>query len=181
MHKIIIFFLISIFFSFNLLAKTGLVTGLDIPRFVSLKSNDINLRVGPGKNYPIVIKYVQKNLPVEIIREFKLWRQIKDYDGNVGWIRKNLLIGERYVLTNFQGATYNRPGGKIIGLIKENNVIELIKCLSDWCYIKHTNLKGWINKKNIWGVYSEELFNLSFMQSFVNLYWKILDNNWFKN
>ena len=62
---LILFFSIS----FNLSAKTGSVTGLDIPRFVSLKSNDVNLRVGPSINYPIRLKYIFANLPVEIIDE----------------------------------------------------------------------------------------------------------------
>ena len=57
---------ITILFSFNLFAKNGPVTDLNLPRFVSLKSSDVNLRVGPSTNYPILIKYIQNNLPVEI-------------------------------------------------------------------------------------------------------------------
>jgi SH3-like domain-containing protein len=174
------FLFILIFFSFDSFAEKGKVTKLDIPRFVSLKSNDINLRVGPSENYPIAVKYIQKNLPVEIIKEFKLWRQIKDYDGNIGWIRKNLLRSERYVLTNSKGTIYNRPNGKVIGLIKKRNVVKLIKCLPDWCYITHKDIKGWIYKENIWGIYSEELYNLNFMQPLINIYWGILGGKWLK-
>ena len=71
---LIFFFLIS----FNLYAKTGSVTGLEIPRFVSLKSNDVNLRVGPSTNYPIALKYISENLPVEIIDEFDVWRKARE-------------------------------------------------------------------------------------------------------
>ena len=70
--SLILIFLLS----FNLHAKTGSVTGLEIPRFVSLKSNEVNLRVGPSKNYPIELIYITKNLPVEIIDEFDTWRKI---------------------------------------------------------------------------------------------------------
>ena len=70
MNKIIL--LLFLFMSFNLYSETGAITGLDIPRFVSLKSNDVNLRVGPSKNYPIEIKYTKKNLPIEIIDELPL-------------------------------------------------------------------------------------------------------------
>ena len=85
--------LFSCFYSFIIIAKTGIVTGLDIPRFVSLKSNDANLRIGPSINYPIEIKYVKQNLPIEIIEEFDVWRKVKDYDNNIGWLHKSLIKG----------------------------------------------------------------------------------------
>ena len=79
----------------NLYANKGPVTNLDMPRFVSLKSNDVNLRVGPSVNYPIELKYTQNNLPVEIIDEFDVWRKVKDYTNNTGWLHKSLLKGDR--------------------------------------------------------------------------------------
>ena len=83
----------------NLYAKKGTVTNLELPRFVSLKSNDVNLRVGPSINYPIELKYIQINLPVEIIDEFDVWRKIKDQQDNQGWLHKSLIKGDRFVLT----------------------------------------------------------------------------------
>ena len=85
--SLILFFLLS----FSLNAKTGTVTGLEIPRFVSLKSNEANLRVGPSTNYPIKLMYITKNLPVEIIDEFDAWRKIKDHNRNIGWLHKSLI------------------------------------------------------------------------------------------
>ena len=76
-------------FSFNLYADDiGSETGYKIPRFVSIKSNDVNLRKGPSTNYPIVLKYTIKNLPVEIIDEYDLWRKIIDINGNQGGYKK---------------------------------------------------------------------------------------------
>ena len=80
----IILFILVILINQNLHAQTGEVTGLEIPRFVSLKSDDINLRVGPSVNYPILIKFVKKDLPIEIIDEFDTWRKIRDRDNNIG-------------------------------------------------------------------------------------------------
>ena len=87
--SLILFFVLS----FNLHAKTGSVTGLEIPRFVSLKSNEVNLRVGPSTNYPIELIYKTKNLPVEIIDEFDTWRKIKDHNRTIGWLHKSLIQG----------------------------------------------------------------------------------------
>ena len=92
MKLIILIFILC--FSFNLYGKTGSVTGLDIPRFVSLKSDDANIRVGPSVNYPIKLKYVFQNLPLEIIDEFDVWRKSKDHEGNIGWIHKSLIKGD---------------------------------------------------------------------------------------
>ena len=84
--------IISILISILLLnisyANTGSVTGLDLPRYVSLKSNDSNIRVGPSKNYPILIKFININYPLKIIEEYGDWRKIVDFQKNSGWIHK---------------------------------------------------------------------------------------------
>ncbi len=171
--------LFSCFYSFIIIAKTGIVTGLDIPRFVSLKSNDANLRIGPSINYPIEIKYVKQNLPIEIIEEFDVWRKVKDYDNNIGWLHKSLIKGDRYVLIKNTGLVdkkiYNRPNGKLIGLIQQNNILKLKKCLLDWCYVFSKDIKGWVLKNDIWGVYKKEIYNLSLLQPLINQYWKLLN------
>ena len=121
MKLIILIFILC--FSFNLYGKTGSVTGLDIPRFVSLKSDDANIRVGPSVNYPIKLKYVFQNLPLEIIDEFDVWRKSRDHEGNIGWVHKSLIKGDRSILvnhnTNKDVRLYNIPNGKIIGIIKK--------------------------------------------------------------
>ena len=170
-------------FSYNLYGKTGSVTGLDIPRFVSLKSNDANIRVGPSVNYPIKLKYVFQNLPLEIIDEFDVWRKSKDYEGNIGWIHKSLIKGDRFILvnqnTNKNVNLYNIPNGKIIGIIKKNNILDLNVCILDWCKVTQKNFTGWLLKKNIWGVYETETYNVKFYQPLINQYWKIINSKFF--
>ena len=173
----LIFFLC---FSYDLYGKTGSVTGLDIPRFVSLKSNDANIRVGPSVNYPIKLKYLMQNLPLEIIDEFDVWRKSKDHVGNIGWIHKSLIKGDRFILvnnnTNKDVKLYYIPNGKIIGIIKKNNILELNMCILDWCKVTQNNFTGWLLKKNIWGVYETEIYNVKFYQPLINQYWKILNS-----
>ena len=174
----------SLLINFHLLAKTGNETGLKIPRFVSLKSNEVNLRVGPSKNYPINIKYIEKNLPIEVIDEFKEWRKIKDFEENIGWLHKSLIKGERYILTGYNNEKntiiYNRPNGERIGSIKKNNIFNLKSCLLNWCKIDNKNLSGWVYKNSLWGVYDDEIYNKSYLQSIINQYWKVLDSGLLK-
>jgi len=182
MKLIIVVFFVCI--SFNSYGKTGSVTGLDIPRFVSLKSNDVNLRVGPSTNYPIRLKYITQNLPVEIIDEFDVWRQARDHNGTIGWLHKSLIKGERYILTGYKNKKeinlYNIPNGKIIGVIKKNNILDLKMCIIDWCKVSQNKIKGWLLKKNIWGVHDFEIYNTKFYQPIIDQYWKILNSKIFK-
>ena len=62
--------------------------GLNLPRFVSLRSELVNARSGPGSRYPIEWVYMQKRAPVEIIAEFELWRKIKDWQGSESWVHQ---------------------------------------------------------------------------------------------
>ena len=179
-----IFLLLFLCISFNLYGKTGSVTGLEIPRFVSLKSNDANIRVGPSVNYPIKLKYVFQNLPLEIIDEFDVWRKSRDHEGNIGWIHKSLIKGDRFVLVDHNATKdidlYNIPNGKIIGIIKKNNILDLNICILDWCKVTQKNFTGWLLKKNIWGVYKTEIYNVKFYQPIINQYWKILNSKFLK-
>ena len=176
----IIFFLCL---SLNLHGNTGSVTGLEIPRFVSLKSNDVNIRVGPSINYPIELKYVTQNLPLEIIDEFDVWRKSRDQEGNIGWIHKSLIKGDRYIITgskiNVETELFSRPGGQIVGIIKKNNILKLKSCNLKWCKVSKDSINGWVLKENIWGIHESEIYNRKFYQPLINQYWKILNSSLF--
>ena len=181
MFRLILIF--SFLISLNLYGKKGTVTGYDIPRFVSLKSNEVNMRVGPSINYPINLKYTKKNLPIEIIDEFDVWRKIKDSENNIGWLHKSLLKGNRFVLTvNKKNSTkniYDRPNGNQIGIVEKNNILKLESCLKNWCLVSHKEIRGWLSKDFVWGVYATEVYNQSFFQPIINQYWKVLDSKFF--
>src|SRR3984893_10616803 len=73
-------------------------TSQRLPRFVSLRSDQVNLRVGPGENYPIEWVLTRKEMPVEIIKEFENWRMIRDWQGTEGWVHERMLTGKRAVV-----------------------------------------------------------------------------------
>lgn len=73
-------------------------TNLPLPRFASLRAEKVNLRVGPGSEYPIEWVIKRPNLPIQIIAEYETWRQIKDSDGTTGWVHQSMLSGKRFVL-----------------------------------------------------------------------------------
>ena len=177
MVKIFIICLILINTSSISAGTVGNETSLKIPRFVSLKSDNSNLRVGPSENYPIKLRYIVANTPVEIIDEYEDWRKIKDYEGNKGWLHKSLIKGKRFAIVNtpYQEGlqVFNKPKGNNIGKIGKKNVLEVKTCLINWCKIKYEKNKGWVNKLNLWGIYKNETINIPFYQPFINLIWKI--------
>ena len=161
-------------------ANTGKETGLEIPRYVSLKSDDANIRVGPSKNYPIEIKYIKKNYPLKVLDEYEEWRKVEDFNRNIGWIHKSLISGTRtgIVLSNDNKAIklLNTLNGNVIGEIGKGNIVFLEKCKIDWCLVSLDDYEGWMNKNYIWGVKEKEIIKISIFQRFEDLYWKSINS-----
>lgn len=134
---------------------------LPIPRFVSLKSAEVNMRVGPGTRYNINWVYKREGLPVEIIQEFDQWRQIRDSEGTTGWVHKQMLQGKRTAVVVGKVAVLRRsPDPETNPVLRaEPGVIgKLISCEKEWCRIQISSRKAWIHKSNIFGVYKKEEF-----------------------
>ena len=125
------------------------------PRFVSLKSNKVNLRRGPGLDYKIDWVYKRKHLPLMIVSEFGHWRQVIDFEGYSGWIYKDLLSGSRYIIVNKEEtllrnkATFDSLGKAIL---KRELVAKLIDCEGLWCFIRIRKMRGYVLAEHIWGI-----------------------------
>src|ERR1700743_961106 len=78
--------------------QNGSVSGLPVPRYVSLKSDRVNLREGPSKDHQTSWVFQRAGLPVEITAESDNWRRIRDSEGTEGWVLQSLLSGRRTVL-----------------------------------------------------------------------------------
>ena len=173
--QIIIVFISIIIFSQICNADIGKETGLKIPRYISLKSNDANIRVGPSKNYPIKIKYIKKNYPLKVLEEYENWRKVEDFKNNKGWIHKSLISGTRtgIILSkdNKNITLLNTVNGNVIGEVGQGNIVYLKKCKIDWRLISTGNFKGWMDKKYIWGVKEKEIIKINFLQRFEDIYW----------
>src|SRR5262245_37242621 len=70
-------------------------SGLPLPRFASLRSDEANVRSGPGTRYPIDWVFRRKGMPVEIVAEYENYRKIRDWQGASGWVHQSLLTGKR--------------------------------------------------------------------------------------
>ncbi|MBS1067364.1 SH3 domain-containing protein [Gluconobacter cerinus] len=73
----------------------GSNTGLPLPRYAALRADKVYMRRGPGDRYPIDWVYHRRGLPVQIEREFDVWRLVEDSDGQKGWVHQATLYGSR--------------------------------------------------------------------------------------
>lgn len=136
-------------------------SSLPIPRFVSIDADEVNLRTGPGLRYPIRWVISKEGLPVEIIREFDVWREIRDIDGDEGWVHKSMLSGRRTVSVEGQVRTiYKKPDrdSRPVAKLEPGVIAELDRCEDQWCYVRVAGYKGWLKRDEIWGVYPSEKF-----------------------
>lgn len=142
----------------RILAKTG-PSGLPLPRFVSINSDRVNVRKGPGQQYPIVWVYRRKGMPVEIVAEYEQWRQIRDRDSGLGWVQKNLLSGRRTALvTGTVRSLLKDPqdDASPVALLEPGVIGEIKRCKGEWCEVKVRNYSGWMRRDDLWGVYPDE-------------------------
>lgn len=129
-------------------------SGLPLPRFVSLKSGEVNLRTGPGKRYPIDWIYRRRGLPVEVIDEFEDWRRVRDHDGTVGWVHRFMLVSRRTVLvTGSTRMLRRRPETEAPGLVylEAGVIADLKDCEKAWCRIEAQGFDGWLRREAIYG------------------------------
>lgn len=134
-------------------------TGLPLPRFVSLRADEVNMRAGPGVRYPIEWTYLRAGLPVEITAEFDTWRKIRDWEGTEGWVHQSLLSGKRTVLVTGGRRTLRREPGESAPAVAhlESGVIgALERCRDVWCLVTVRGFEGWLRMGEFWGVYADE-------------------------
>ena len=140
-----------------LLTNLSLASAGEVPRFVSLRADKINVRAGPGVQYPIAWVFVRRGLPVEVVAEFELWRKVRDRDGAEGWVHRSLLSGKRSAVVRgkeisvlFRDADSSTVP---VARIEPGVVAEIMKCADGWCRVEVAGIRGWIERSRLWGVY----------------------------
>jgi SH3-like domain-containing protein len=135
-------------------------TGAPLPRFAALRADEVNLRAGPGTEYPVEWVFLRRALPIEITAEYGQWRKIRDFDGSEGWVHKSLLTGRRSVLVTGEIRTLrNNPAPDAAPMARaEPGVIgRLLACADGWCEVEAAGHTGWLPIAHLWGVYDGEV------------------------
>ena len=131
-----------------------------IPRFVSLRADVVNLRTGPGDRYPVAWVYHRKGLPVEIVAQYEQWRQVRDWQGTTGWVHQRLVTGTRAVIVKGAQRILHADAdaaSPAMAKLDPGVIAHLLECSADWCRVETQDIKGWLNRSDIWGVYPDEV------------------------
>jgi SH3-like domain-containing protein len=138
-------------------------SGLPIPRFASLRSDQVNVRTGPGTRYPIDWEFKRKGMPVEIVAEYENWRKIRDWQGASGWVHQSLLSGKRSFIVSSKTASLHKTpasSAEVVARLEPEVMGEIRSCDGDWCRVKVTGgVTGWVERGRMWGVYKSEPIN----------------------
>lgn len=137
-------------------------SGLPIPRFASLRSDEVNVRTGPGTRYPVDWVFKRKSMPVEIVAEYDNWRKIRDWQGASGWVHQSLLTGKRNFLISSKTADLHKTpsaSAEVVAKLEPEVLGEIRSCSGDWCRVQTTAVSGWIERTDLWGVYKSEPIN----------------------
>ena len=141
----LIFFLILVFNQSSFAIENS--------HFLILKHNKVNVRYGPGLDYPIKYIYKKKFFPVKVIDKKGNFRRIIDHKKNSGWIHKIMLIKSKSLITTSEKILFKKPSlfSKPIIKIKSGRLLIVKKCIDNWCKINTDVYTGWIKDDNIWG------------------------------
>ena len=137
--------LFCFFFSFNVFAN-------DI--FLSLKKNKVNVRYGPGFEYPIKYIYKKINLPIKQIDKKENFRRIIDLKNNSGWIHVSQLKKVNSIIPKTDKILFSKPTyfSKPLAKIEKGRVLLVQNCDNNWCKVETGSFKGWIKIENSWGL-----------------------------
>jgi SH3-like domain-containing protein len=145
-------------------------SGLPVPRFVSLKSDRVNLRQGPGTEYPTAWVFRRAGLPVEVVKEFESWRQVRDAEGTTGWVLGSMLSGRRTAVI-LPWEVKVGQGQQTMAVLRDDDsaragevaqveagvLASIISCDGKWCRVSVGGFRGYIEQVKLWGAYKDEV------------------------
>ena len=138
----------------------GPVTKLPLPRYVSLKASEGNVRRGPSLTHRIDWVYKRRGMPLEITAEHGHWRRVRDRDGAGGWVHYSLLSGARTVIVEQDMLSlYRRPDSDsgAVARLEMGVIARLGDCGPKWCRLTAEGYRGWVDKTALWGVKPDEI------------------------
>ena len=145
MKKLIFFISIFVFFPFYVFSNET---------FLSLKKDKVNVRYGPGFEYPIKYIYKKIDLPIKQIDKKENFRRIIDLKNNSGWIHVSQLKKVNSIIPKENKILFSKPSNysKPLAKIEKGRVLLIKNCNEKWCKVKTGSFKGWIKIENTWGL-----------------------------
>jgi len=130
-------------------------SGLPVPRYVSLKFDEVNARAGPADDHKRLWVYRVKGLPVQVVAETREWRKICDPEGRTAWVHRRTTDGRRMVMRTAAEALPLRrkpePAGRVFAYLGPRSLAALDRCSAGWCRVRAGRATGWAPATEVWG------------------------------
>lgn len=139
--------------------NVGPVTGLKLPRFVSMKRAEANVRRGPSKSHRIDWVFVRKHMPLKVVAEYEHWRMVEDSEGEGGWVHYALLSGQRSGLVSAGTLPMRyspRTDDHAMATLEPGVIVLVETCDGLWCRVEAGERVGWVLQRGLWGVERDE-------------------------
>jgi SH3-like domain-containing protein len=123
--------------------------------YVTLRASEVNLRAGPGEQFPIQWVYRRKGLPVEVIGKSDVWRKIRDWQGTEGWVHQRMLTELRSVIVRGAVRPLHSdpdPASNVVARAEPGVIAKLLECRGAWCRVETSDVRGWLGRNEVWGV-----------------------------
>ena len=136
-------------------AKRQTPSGLEVPRYVTLKFAKVNARAGPGDDHRLLWVYRMRDLPLQVVAETAEWRRVCDPDGALAWVHKRTVDGRRTALNKTAKPVAllrnPKPGAEVAAYLQANAMASLVRCRKGWCRVKAGGESGWTPSGTLWG------------------------------
>jgi SH3-like domain-containing protein len=130
-------------------------SGFPVPRFVTLKSGEVNARNGPGEDHRILWVWRVRGMPLEVVAESRDWRKVRGPDGATAWVKKQLVDGGRSVIRTRPGdlplRAEPRGDSRIVAYLRSGAVAAQLKAEKGWSRLQAGGVRGWAPQSEVWG------------------------------
>ena len=141
-------------------------SGLPLPRFASIRSQPVNIRVGPSRDHNVAWTFTHAGVPVEITQEYDIWFRVRDSEGQEGWLQKTMLSGKRTAFVipweksgNVALHSQAAAAGPVMAYMEPGVIVDVTSCDGKWCKVTVSGYKGYMEQVKLWGVYPDETFD----------------------
>ena len=140
----------------------GPVTGLPMPRYVSLRASKANVRRGPGLTHRVDWVFVRRGMPLQVVAEHGHWRRVRDLDAATGWLHYSLIRGDRTAVVTAETMDLHalpQSDAAVTARAERGVILDLEACAPDWCEVSRGGARGWARKADLWGTDAQETFD----------------------
>lgn len=122
--------------------------------FLSVTTDNANVRTGPGTKYPVAMELFQ-GYPLKVLKTQGEWYKVSDYEKDTGWIHNSIVKSQDTVIVDAQKSLNMRSGpsknNPVVADVERGVVLKKISREGKWTKVRHSSgTIGWIYAPLLW-------------------------------